>query len=245
MKRLVKNIIKIILIILILICLLACFLLYKGHENYIVLTKDRPISEMRNEIMNNTDNYVLSNKISYAVKNSIVAIEDHRFYTNKGVDLISVIRALVSTFIYNNPQGGSTITMQLSKNYYYEDMSANIIRKFSEVYFAYDIEAHYSKDEILEMYLNLIYYGDGYIGIYDACNGYFDRSPLMMDYGRATLLAGIINAPSVYQLSTGGTKALQRQTRVINALYTYNFIDKAERDTLLNENRQYKEIYGY
>lgn len=244
MKRLFKNIIKIILIVLILICLFICFLLFKGHENYLELTKDRPVEKMREVIKESSPNYVEIDKISYTVENSIVAIEDHRFYSNKGIDFISLTRALFSTFVQKNVQGGSTITMQLSKNYYYDDLSPNFIRKFSEVFFAYDIESNYTKEEILEMYLNIIYYGDGYIGIYDACQGYFNRSPLMMDYGRSTLLAGIINAPSAYQLSTGGNKALQRQVRVIDALYTYNFITKQERDELMKERAQFVEIYG-
>lgn len=219
-------------------------MLYKGHQNYENLIAEKPVEEMRENIMASIPNYAKSADISYTIKNSIIAIEDHRFYTNSGIDFISLTRAIISTLVHKNVQGASTITMQLSKNYYYEDLSADIIRKFSEVYFAYSIESHYTKEEILEMYLNVIYYGDGYYGINDACLGYFGKQPLMVDYGRATLLAGIINAPSAYQLSSGGAKALQRQIRVINSLYTYNYISQEEKDELLRVNGEYTEIYG-
>ena len=216
---------------------------FKGHEEYESLIENMPVDQMKEDIMSSYPDYVETDEISYTIKNSIVAIEDHRFYSNGGVDYIALARALISNIFGDNVQGASTITMQLAKNYYYEDTSRSFIRKFAEVFFANAIEANYSKEEILEMYLNIIYYGDGYTGIYDSCMGYFEDKPINVDYVEASLLAGIINAPSVYALSTGADLALQRQVYVINALYTYNYIDEETKTELLSANEELVSKY--
>lgn len=94
-------------------------------------------------------------------------------------------------------EGGSTITQQIAKNEYFTQ-EKKITRKIAEVFMAYEIEKNYSKDEILELYINTIYFGNGYYNIKDACKGYFGKSPNEMTAGECIMLAGIPNAPSVY-----------------------------------------------
>ena len=108
--------------------------------------------------------------------------------------------------------GGSTITQQLAKNMYFEQKK-KLTRKIAEAFVTLDLEDKYSKSEILELYINIIYFGDGFYGIKDACNGYLDKNPSDLNLYEATLLAGIPNAPSVYQLSNNSKYTYQRQIR--------------------------------
>ena len=231
-------IIAIILLMLIVVSSFGAYLLKMGYDTYQIDREKKPVAMMRTAIIEEVADYVEYEDISPAFINSIVAIEDHRFFQREGIDFVSLARALYSTFIKKMPQGGSTITQQLAKNYYYSFV-LTLDQKMAEFFFLYEIEKTYSKKEIIEMYLNIIYYGDGYYGISQAAKGYFDKEPSELDLFEGSLLAGVINAPSIYNLSTGKKLAIKRQISVINALYRNGYIDESTQSELLARGEEY------
>jgi penicillin-binding protein 1A len=158
-----------------------------------------------------------------------VAIEDRDFYAHVGFSIPSMVRA----FFANSEsgeivQGGSTITQQLVKNALLNDRSQRYIRKFREVSLAFALEYRYSKDELLEMYLNSIYYGRGAWGIGDAAKVYFGKEATQLSDAEAIYLAGLPQSPSVY--GNDLKKAKERQLLVLNAMKREGFLrtEKAE-----------------
>lgn len=177
---------------------------------------DVEIESIINEIQSNS-NYVQAKDINRTFLNAIVAIEDHRFYEHGAIDLISIARAtLINIKNKEILEGGSTITQQLVKNVFL-DMNQTFERKINEIFLAFELEKLYSKEEILELYVNVVYYGDGYTGIKAACNGYFNKQPKDLTEDEATLLAGLPQAPSLYALNNNYERALDRQQEVIEA----------------------------
>ena len=155
-----------------------------------------------------------------------VAVEDHRFYAHPGFDAIATMRALVNNLRAGAiVEGGSTITQQLAKNQYFSQ-EQTIDRKIAEIFMAVTIEQHFSKRTILELYVNSIYFGDGYEGIGNASEGYFGKDPSALDADECTLLAGIPNAPSIYALSQNPDLARQRQQEVLKKLVRYDYLNQ-------------------
>ena len=101
------------------------------------------------------------------------------------------------------------------------------------MFLAYDLENKYEKDEILELYINTLYFGDGYTGIYEASLGYYDKIPKDLSFSEATMLAGLPNAPSVYALSNNSELSYERQKQVIAAMVKYGYISSEEASTKL------------
>lgn len=125
----------------------------------------------------NSSTFVSTNNVPDYYINAIVAVEDHRFYNHGTVDLISIGRAIVSNIKQQEfKEGGSTITQQTAKNLYFMDEDDALSRKVAEILVGMDLEKNYSKQEILELYFNTIYFGDGYYGIKNACEGYFQKN---------------------------------------------------------------------
>ena len=217
-KRLTFKIIKIMLVILILISSIFIGMGCSIHNAVVdKVTIENKIEDIRNNI-----NYVQAQDIDETFLNAIVAIEDHRFYKHGALDVISLARA-IAVNIKNRDivEGGSTITQQLVKNLFL-DMDQTIERKIKEIFISFELEKLYSKDEILELYVNVIYYGDGYTGVKEACNGYFNKEPHELTDNEATLLAGLPQAPCLYALNNNYDKALERQEQVIDALNKLN-----------------------
>ena len=107
------------------------------------------------------------------------------------------------------------------------------------MFFLYDLEAAYSKDEILSFYVNVIYYGDGHYGIAQASRGYFNKEPSELTLAEATLLAGLPQSPSRYQLSSGKDLALHRQQQVLEAMQAVGLIDAAQSQAALEWSSNY------
>lgn len=217
MFKLFRKLIKLALIIAILI---GSFIGLLGYFKYREAIKNVPI-EVKVTSIREDSNYTPLNEISTDFTDSIVAIEDRRFYEHGAVDIIALARA---TFINLKEkqvlQGGSTLTQQVAKNIYFSN-DQNFVRKVGELFVAYNLEKIYSKDEILELYVNVIYYGDGNYGIKEASENYFGKLPSELSYDEATLLAGLPQAPSAYALSTNYERAKLRQAEVIEALTEY------------------------
>lgn len=196
-----------------------------GVFSYKVEIDNKSLSYKINSIKNNR-NYVKLENIDKKFLDSMVAIEDHRFYSHGALDYISICRATLNNIKARRVvEGGSTITQQLAKNLCLSN-ERSFKRKFKEVLLAFELEKRYSKEEILELYVNIINFGDGNIGIGQAAKGYFGKSAKYLTYGEATMLAGLPQAPSVYALSNNNELCKKRQSQVINALEKYNGIEE-------------------
>ncbi|GGA38140.1 penicillin-binding protein 2A [Kroppenstedtia guangzhouensis] len=157
---------------------------------------------------------------------AVVAIEDHRFYSHSGVDYWGSLRAAVTNLKAGHTvQGGSTLTQQLAKNVFLTH-ERTYKRKIKEVLLAKKIERSYTKDEIMEMYLNTIYFGEGAWGLKKAARTYFGKEPEDLTVGESALLAGMIQAPSALSPFKNFNKAMTRRDVVLSKMVTEGFIDE-------------------
>lgn len=204
--------------------ILAIMLLLSiGYREYTVATQGMPIEKKVEEIQSDK-NYVRIEEINKDFINAIVAIEDHRFYKHDGIDYIAIARATIKNIVAGDiVQGGSTITQQLAKNMYFNN-EQKLKRKVAEVFVAEKLEKNYSKEEILELYANIIYFGDGNYGIKEASEGYFNKSPKALTTDEATLLAGLPQAPSRFALSKNYEAAKKRQKQVLEAMVLNGYL---------------------
>ena len=169
--------------------------------------------------------YVPIGRISLELKSAIVAIEDRRFYEHAGFDLTGMGRAALVNIQHGRiEEGASTITQQLVKNLFLAN-EQTFTRKAQELLLALDIELSYSKDEILEMYLNVVYYGAGFYGVNAASEGYYGKSPAALDLPEASMLAGVPNAPSELSPFTNFIAAKKRQAIVLDTMEAQGLID--------------------
>ena len=196
---------------------------------------DKPLEEMVQEIRNQKSYTKISN-IPDIYKDAVIAVEDHRYYDHKGIDIIAIGRALLNDIRAKELiEGGSTITQQLAKNMYFTQ-DKTLTRKIAEVFMAKKIESNYNKEEILELYVNYIYYGSGYYDIKSASLGYFDKEPQDLTEGESIMLAGIPNAPSVYNPKVSPRLARERQKQVIDKMIKYGKLSEGKADEILSEN---------
>jgi len=231
-SRIKKSFIFLVFIALLIIGFIGGNLFFQGQERYEEAIAEKPIEEAVNEIISK-EYFVSYEEIDKDFLNALVSIEDHRFFERKGIDFYSIGRAFVSNLISGKvSQGGSTITQQLAKNIYFSH-SKSITRKFAEIFFVYEFEELYSKEEILAMYANIIYYGDGYTGISAASKGYFDKDPNDLSLYEASILAGLPQAPSIYQLSKGYNEINKRQKAVLESMVKNKYITKDEMEETL------------
>ena len=228
MKLLKKVIIGIILLCLI----IGIIVVGNGYMMYKEAIEEVPLSTLVEEIKSK-ENYTEINELPKIYIDAVIAVEDHRFYKHNGIDVIAIGRAIINDIkAIRFVEGGSTITQQLSKNTYFTQ-EKKLTRKVAEVFMALEIEKNYDKDEILELYLNTSYFGDGYYTIKDACKGYFDKEPMQMTDYEAILLAGIPNAPSVYAPTKNPDLAKQRQRQVMDKMIKHGYLTEKEAENIL------------
>jgi len=168
-------------------------------------------------------------KIPPRVRDAFVANEDHNFYQHHGVDFSGIARAALADYKHEQFQGASTITQQLARALFLSN-EVSISRKVQEILLAMEIERSYTKDEILERYLNLIYFGSGAYGIEAAAHTYFGTSVDRLSTGQIAMLAGLPAAPSDYSPYVSMTNATERQHHVLERMVTSGYITDAERD---------------
>lgn len=164
------------------------------------------------------------------VKEAFVAVEDKRFYSHGGVDIRSIFRAVYKDIIARSKvEGASTITQQLAKNLFLSN-DKSWMRKTKEAMIALYLEREFTKDEILEMYLNVIYFGQGQYGVEAASNKFFYKSVEDLSVEEAALLAGIVNAPNGYSPIDHPEKAKERRNVVLDRMANEEIIteDRAE-----------------
>lgn len=182
--------------------------------------------EAANEKLRRT-NYTKIENISDTMKKAIISVEDNRFYNHHGFDFTAIVRAtLVNIQSGEIEEGASTITQQLVKNLYLSD-EQTMVRKIEELIMSLNLETRCSKDEILELYLNSIYFGSGYYGITDAAKGYFGKTPDNLNLPEAAMLAGLPNAPSLYSPYEDFKMAKKRQFIVLDTMVKNGYIDRS------------------
>ena len=170
----------------------------------------------------------------YLIKSTIYT-EDKNFYKHFGFDFLRIGKAILTNITsHSTNQGASTITQQYAKNLYL-DFHKTWKRKWDEMWYTMRIEANYSKDEILEGYLNTINYGHGKYGIENASKFYFNKSSKDLDLAEASMLSGIPKAPSIYSPIINFENAKKRQLVVLNALVSNGIISSSEKDEAYSE----------
>lgn len=184
--------------------------------------------------------YTKIEDIAPAMSDAIVAVEDSRFRQHIGVDFRGVARALVYDLQNRGAhQGASTITMQLARNLFLNP-TRSFERKIREVLLSLEIEKKFTKDEILELYLNQIYYGSGAYGIASASQLYFDKKPKDLTIAEASLLAGLPQAPSEFSPFVDEQAAKHRQVLVLGRMRDTNAITMEEYRQAIDETRTFK-----
>lgn len=173
------------------------------------------------------------------VKQAFVSIEDKRFYQHKGVDYKGLVRAIavnLKSGLFK--EGGSTISQQLIKNTHLNNKKT-LKRKLSEIKLAKQLEKMYSKSEILEMYLNTIYFGDNCYGITSASDYYFGKKPEELTLNEGAILAGLIKAPATYSPLRNFNKCISRKNLVLQQMYKQGYISKNDYTIAINENIEF------
>ena len=252
-KKIIKRIIKCILLLLIIgIFVLGVYVYIKIEPN---LTES--INKSNNIIANMSDSdfksrastniydkdgnlikelktidyiYKTYDEINPNVFKAFVAIEDNRFYEHDGIDLKGLLRALYSSIVLHNTQGGSTITQQLAKNIYLS-MDQTVWRKISEAIIADELENRYTKHQIFEFYVNNINYGNGCYSIESASKYYFNKSTNDLTIAEIAMLVGIPNNPTIYDPIKNFDNASNRKNLVLKRMYDLNMLSKEVYET--------------
>lgn len=169
-------------------------------------------------------------QISPSIQQAVMAIEDNRFYEHNGVDLKGTLRALMANLNADESvQGGSTITQQLVKNLFLTP-EKSYTRKIAEAILALRVEKHYSKDKILEMYLNQVYFGNLSYGIEKAARRYFKKPAKRLNLAESALLAGLLKAPEGLSPYNYPQAARRRQLEVLHKMIEYGYITEKQRE---------------
>lgn len=187
------------------------------------------------------------NKVPQNLQNAFIAAEDNRFYDHIGIDPIGIVRAIVTNVTNRGiAQGGSTITQQLAKNAFLSQ-EQTMKRKIQEAMLALEIERKYSKKEILEMYMNQIYFGQGAYGIQTAAKTYFGKDVDQLTLAQCAMLAGLPKSPNYYSPFNNLQEAKNRKNTVVDQMVKYGYISEEEgaqakaADLDLTENKQTSE----
>ena len=173
-------------------------------------------------------NFVSLSQVPLNFQQALIAVEDNRFHRHGGIDMEAVFRAvLVNLQSGELKEGGSTITQQLTKNLFLSQ-DRTWSRKALEIPLTWLMEWQFSKSEILEMYVNTIYFGSGAYGIGEAAKTYFGKPPRDLTLAEASLIAGLPAAPSVYSPLVNLEMAQQRQRIVLAAMVKYGYITEQQ-----------------
>ena len=195
-----KLLFKMIIILLVIITGFCGYYGYLGYQIYQDKIQEQSLSERVHQLKSKED-YVTLDQISPIYKEAVLESKDRRFYQHGPVDYYGLARAMLTNLTtFSFKEGGSTITQQLSKNLCLS-FEKNLSRKFAEVFIARDLEKMYSKDEILEMYLNITYLGEGNYGIQAASQYYYHIDAINLNKQQSDILVKTLKRPSVYNPS--------------------------------------------
>lgn len=225
MRHVLRLLRRVLLAALVLALLGALAIVWRGHTLYREALQRHPI-EQTVEDVRAREGYVTLDELPPTYLNAVVAVEDHRFFEHGGIDVIALGRAAWHDLTtLSLEQGGSTITQQLAKNLFLTQ-EKELPRKVAEALVALELEARYEKDELLELYVNTSYFGEGLTGIGAAARSYLGKEPLEMTPCECALMAGIPNAPSV--LSADEDLAWGRARLVAAQMERYGFVESAD-----------------
>lgn len=230
--RAVKKFICRVLVLALLVCIIAAgYYGVRGYQMYREAVADTPISSIADNICAK-ENFTKYEQLPQIYIDAVIAAEDKRFFRHQGIDPLAIARAafndiLAGAFV----EGGSTIPQQLAKNQLFTQ-DKKIERKFADAFGAFAIEKEYSKKQIFELYVNSIYFGSGYYGIYDAAMGYFGKTPAQLDDYEAVMLAGLPNAPSNYSPDGNIELAEKRMSVVLKRMVKCHKITEQEAEQI-------------
>ena len=238
--KILRNILLSVLLIIIIVGIVFFVL---GNNMYKSALNGNSLSDVIDEIQSNP-NYVEYENLPQNYINAVVAVEDHRFNEHGAIDLIAIGRAIyVNVTNFELREGGSTITQQVAKNIFYMTEDHPAIRKSAEIITSFDLENNYDKNEILELYVNTIYFGDGYYGIQEASQGYLKKDATQMTLEDCTMLAGVPNAPSIYAPTVNPELTRNRQEKVISSMVEYGYLSESDQSDLLKNLDEYYEQF--
>ena len=233
-KTLKKIFLWILLSAVVLIVAVGGFYGVKGYSAFQEVLEKTPLDQKVASVQNRAS-YTALDEMPELYPKAVIAAEDHRFYKHQGVDYLGLVRAVWNNFRHGKlREGGSTITQQLAKNLYFSN-TRSAERKIAEAFMAYQLEKHLEKDEILELYINVIYYGGGQYCLYDAAEFYFDKTPMELTDGECALLAGLPNAPSAYAPHVHPELAEQRRQQVNDKMVRYGVVNEDQAQTIRAE----------
>lgn len=228
-----KFIRKLFVFLIILLTLACSFLFLIGYGYYSNTLHEKSLTG-RVEEVTKKEHYTSFENLPKNYINAVVATEDRRYYSHGPVDFIGIARAFYTNIRDKNfDEGGSTITQQVAKNVIF-NQDKTLIRKVGEIFASYDLEKNYSKDEILAIYANSCYFGNGYYSIYDASMGYYNKEPKDLNLSEASMLAGVPNAPSLYAPTINMDLAKKRQAHVLKKMVENCYITQSEADSVTN-----------
>ncbi len=229
-----KKFLKILMILLLIGLSIALLIIGNGYTMYKEAIENEPLEEKVAEIRSK-ESYTEFSELPQMYVNAVISVEDKRFFKHGGIDIIAIGRAAINDIkAMSYVEGGSTITQQLAKNMYFTQEKI-MERKIAEVFMAWEIEANYSKEDIFELYVNSIYFGDGYYTVKEACEGYFNKEISEMTDYECIMLAGIPNAPSVYAPTVNPELAKQRQRQVMDKMIENGYLTEEEASEILKQ----------
>ena len=230
-----KFIRRLLLFILVIIIIVGSVLYLNGNKLYKEKLSEISLENKVSSVRENS-NFIKLNSLPTYYKDAVVSVEDRRFYSHGTIDFIALARATFSNIKQKDfKEGGSTITQQTAKNLYLIKEKDVSNRKVAEFLIGRDLEKKYNKDEILELYVNTIYFGDGYYGIQEASKGYFNRDAKDLTLYEATMLAGVPNSPSLYAPTINFHSTQSRQNKVVSSMVETGTLSQEEADKLYTQ----------
>lgn len=215
---------------------------FPSETTYIYDIKGKLLTSLHGEANREV---VVKEKISPELKRAVLASEDSDFYFHHGINPKGVGRAIVTNYTSGGvSQGASTITMQLVKNLFL-NQRREYTRKLAEAVLAIRLEQILSKDDILEMYLNQVYWGHNNYGVQTAARSYFNKSASQLDLAESAMMAGLIQAPEQYSPFISMKKAKYQQKVVLGRMLTLGWIDQKEYDTALKKEIKLGKIRSF
>ncbi|MBE6142974.1 MAG: penicillin-binding protein [Erysipelotrichaceae bacterium] len=192
------------------------------YETKIVSVEDKLLYS---KIKEKDGRYINLSNISEAFITTLIEVEDQHFYSHNGVDYKRIIASSITNIKEGKiVEGASTITQQLSRMIYLNN-DKTLLRKFKELLISKKFEANYKKEKILEMYINLVYFGHDLYGIEAASTYYFNKLPAYLDYNESAILVGIINSPNNYAPDINLDKCISKKNQILSTLYSRQILD--------------------
>lgn len=212
---------------------------YEQKQKTQVISSD---SQVIAELFERNQTYVSLSQVPKDLQNALIATEDSRFYEHGGIDPRGIMRSLVSNIIGGDAtgQGASTLTQQLARLLYLDDISTedstwdSIKRKVSEISIAFQLEKKYTKDQILEMYLNEYFFGSSAYGVEEAAKTYFGKDVSQLNLAECAMIAGLPQAPSAYAPNSDFEAAKNRQKQVLDRMVATGYITQEQADAAYN-----------